>query len=193
LRLACQIEEAKAHDLQHVELWQTADAGATWRCVAKLQSANVALDTQFQNEVECDGLFGFRLASSTKHGKGERPPRPGETADVWVYVDTSPPQVQITRAAIIYASPSAAKDPRLEVQWRAQDAALAPRGISLFYSAKPEGPWTTIAAGLTNDGRYEWPLDGRLPQRLFIQIEARDEAANVGRHRIAEPIIVPAR
>jgi hypothetical protein len=192
LRLACQIEDVKSHDLQHVELWQTAEAGATWRCVAKLQSANVASDTPFQNEVECDGLFGFRLASSTKHGKGERPPRPGETADVWVYVDTSPPQVQITRA-IIHAPPSADRAPRLEVQWRAQDAALAPRGISLAYSDKPEGPWTTIAAGLMNHERYEWTLEGRLPQRLYIQIEARDEAANVGRHRIAEPIIVPAR
>jgi hypothetical protein len=192
LRLACDVEGTPSGDLERIELWETADAGANWRRAAALGSADLASGQTFQIEMQRDGLYGFRLASLTKSGAGERPPRSGESAQTWVYVDTAPPRVQITRATVQPASPGEVTAPRLIIEWQVEDPALADRGISLSYSATAGGPWTTFAGGLANEHRYVWPLSGRLPRRLYVQIEARDMAGHVGRYELAEPVAVPA-
>jgi hypothetical protein len=33
---------------------------------------------------------------------------------------------------------------------------------------------------LENTGRYAWPVDSRAPRGVYIRVEARDEAGNVG-------------
>jgi hypothetical protein len=37
-------------------------------------------------------------------------------------------------------------------------------------------------------GRYEWPLDRRLPDQVYLRLEARDEAGNVGAFETAAPV-----
>jgi hypothetical protein len=41
---------------------------------------------------------------------------------------------------------------------------------------------------LDNTGQYAWRPDGRVPERIYLRIEARDEAGNIGSADGAEPI-----
>ena len=76
----------------------------------------------------------------------------------------------------------------LTIHWEAGDDVPDPRPISLSFSASAQGPWTPIASGLENTGSYRWRLDGRVPDRIYLRLEVRDEAGNVGTYDTAEPV-----
>src|SRR6185369_16599444 len=76
----------------------------------------------------------------------------------------------------------------LLIQWQASDKYLAARPITLLFSEKQSGPWSIIAAGLENNGQYAWRPDNRVPQRIFLRIEARDEAGNTATFDAPEPV-----
>ena len=78
----------------------------------------------------------------------------------------------------------------LFIRWHAEDAALADRPITLTFSDRPTGPWSTIAAGLDNTGQYGWRPDARVPDRIYLRIEARDQAGNVGTFDAPQPISI---
>ena len=81
----------------------------------------------------------------------------------------------------------------LMVRWEADDDNLEPRPISLFYSSRPAGPWTTIATNLENVGEYTWPLERHVPRRFYLKLEARDTAGNVAAFQTSEPVVVEQR
>jgi hypothetical protein len=58
----------------------------------------------------------------------------------------------------------------------------------LSFSGSPDGPWTTIAAGLQNTGEYVWRADPNLPRQLYLRIDGTDEAGNVGSYILDQPI-----
>jgi hypothetical protein len=190
-QLAYDVEGDVTSNLDRLELWQTADAGATWGRAAVSQSADLELSRPFRVAVNQDGLYGYRLVAITRRGGSERSPQSGDSPQMWALVDTAPPDVQITMATIRKPQDPDARQPQLAIQWKITDAALAHRPITLSYSGVPGGPWTTFASGLENNGFYDWPLVGRLPRRLYLRIEARDAAGNVGRHEPVGPVAVP--
>ena len=65
---------------------------------------------------------------------------------------------------------------------------LDARPIALSFGPGAGGPWTPIAAGLENTGSYRWRLDNRVPDRIYLRLEVRDEAGNVGTFETAEPV-----
>jgi hypothetical protein len=60
--------------------------------------------------------------------------------------------------------------------------------ISIVFSDNPDGPYTTLAAGLPNTGQYFWTVDPRTPRQLYLRIEVRDEAGNLAIDQTLEPI-----
>ena len=79
---------------------------------------------------------------------------------------------------------------RLIISWQADDKMLAARPVSLAFSQTPGGPWLPIASGLENTGRYAWPIDNRTPAQLYLRLEVRDEAGNVGTHETPEAVTI---
>ena len=67
---------------------------------------------------------------------------------------------------------------------------MAAAPISLSFSLSPAGPWNPIATGLENTGHYAWAIDGRTPSRLYLRLEARDEAGNVGTCVSLQPVVL---
>jgi hypothetical protein len=163
-----------------VELWGTRDGGRNWN------SYGVDPDNRspIRTVVEAEGLYGFRLAVQAGNGWGGMPPRPGDTPELWVGVDLTKPIVRLvgTQAG---EGPHAGE---LLIRWDASDAMLAARPITLYFCDKPEGPWTIIAAGLENSGSYAWRPDNRVPPRIYLRIEARDDAGNTATFDSAEPV-----
>ena len=77
----------------------------------------------------------------------------------------------------------------MHIAWEASDNyLLADRPISLYYGLTADGPWTSIATGLENSGHYAWTVGGHAPQQVYLRLEARDEAGNVGVCQTPRPV-----
>ena len=163
-----------------VELWGTRDGGRTW------SSYGIDPDNRSPIRVNVDGegLYGFRIVVQSGSGLGGLPPRSGDQPELWVVVDLTKPAVRLIDA-IPGSGPQGGE---VLIRWEATDAALATRPITLQFSDKPGGPWSTIAAGLENNGQYTWRPDNQVPERVYLRVEARDEAGNVGAFEATQPV-----
>lgn len=168
--LEYEIESVGPSGVGRVELWGTRDGGRTW--------SDYAVDTDHTSPMSVtvggEGIYGFRILVQSGSGFGGRPPAEGDLPDIWIGVDLTRPTCRITGTEV---SPDASE---LLVRWEATDDVLDPRGVTLLFSESRNGPWTPIASGLENTGSYAWRLDGRVPERIVLRLEVRDEAGNAG-------------
>jgi hypothetical protein len=155
-----------------VELWGTRDGGRTWSSYGTDNDNR----SPIRAVVEGEGVYGFTIVVQSGSGVSGLPPRSGDQPQVWIAVDLTKPVVQSTGIRPGDGPHSG----ELLIGWDARDASLADRPITILYSDRPGGPWTIIAAGLDNNGQFAWRPDSRIPDQVFLRIEARDEAGNVG-------------
>ena len=165
-----------------VELWGTSDEGQTWQ----MWGQDPDRASPFDIEVETEGLFGFRMVIVGTNGLASNRPRNGDNADAWIHVDIEPPQAKIVSALYGKGKESGS----MIIEYRAKDEFFSDRPITLSYSQTPTGPWTTIASGVRNNGRYVWPADPSLPTSIYLRIEAHDAAGNVCVNQLDLPIDV---
>lgn len=178
--LVYDVDSVGSAGVAQIELWVTEDAGKSW------QSFGIDDDGRSPMLVAVDGegLYGFRVVVRTTTGVSSQVPVAGDLPDVWVGVDLTKPDVELVSAE----QGSDDESDQLAIEWRAGDERLADRPMVLRYAETPDGPWTTIASGLENSGRYLWRIDSRLPDRVYVQVEARDEAGNVAVDQLADPV-----
>jgi hypothetical protein len=181
---ALEYEMAEVGDdgVAKVELWATRDGGRSWQ--------NFAVDedhrSPFEVTVDGEGEYGFSIVVAGAGSLGGLPPQPGDTPELWVNVDLQPPLAEILSVHTTRGDTGG----ELTVSWEADDDNLEPRPISLFYSSRPAGPWTTIATNLENVGEFNWPLERHVPRRVYLKLEARDTAGNVAAFETSEPVVV---
>jgi hypothetical protein len=177
-----ELEATGAAGIANVELWMTADSGRSW--------ARWTTDEDRKSPVKVrvsePGLYGFTVVLESGTGLRGRPPGPGDEPEVWLGIDLSVPRVRLTSVAV----GSGAETGDVTIQWEAADDHLSSQPISLSYGVTPDGPWSLIATSIDNQGRFVWRLDDRVPDELFVRIEAVDDAGNVGRQVIDRPISV---
>jgi len=130
------------------------------------------------------GIYGFRILVDGANGVGAMPPRSGEVPELVVKVDLQPPTAELL--AVELGRDNQAN--HLLIRWSANDTNLEPRPIGLFYSTHANGPWSTIAAGLENTGRYTWRLERHVPEQFYLRLEARDTAGNLTTFHSASPV-----
>jgi len=65
------------------------------------------------------------------------------------------------------------------ITWYAHDKHLASQPISLYYAESGKGPWTPIATGMANTGRYLWEPPPDFPEAAQLRIQVVDRAGNV--------------
>jgi len=163
-----------------VELWITDNQGSTWQPYG----VDRDLRSPFLVELDREGTYGFRMLIHNQDGSSARPPQPGDTPDLWIGLDWTPPQAELLRADVSGA-PSA---PIIHIQWQAQDDHPLELPVRLSYAPTPQGPWSIIADQLGNTGAYTWKCTQPLPARTFLQLEVQDRAGNVTSVQLAEPI-----
>ena len=163
-----------------VELWGTSDGGKTW---AKW-GADADRSSPLEVEVSREAAYGFRVVIAGKNGLVGNRPSSGDEADIWIEIDATRPTARITTAAYGTGEHSG----ELDIRWEAEDSHLGPRPITLSFSDRADGRFTTIAAGLPNTGQYFWRFDPRSPRQIFLKLEVRDEAGNVAADQLADPI-----
>jgi hypothetical protein len=163
-----------------VQLWGTSDKGQTWT----LWQTDADRQSPLEVSVPQEGVFGFRIVVIGKNGLTGPTPQSGDLADLWVGVDTTRPTVRLTSA--LYGE--GAQAGQLDIRWEANDPRLADQPITLQFSEQAAGPWTTIASGLPNTGQYFWPVESRIPEKIYLRIEAADQAGNIGEFQLTEPV-----
>jgi hypothetical protein len=134
--------------------------------------------------VPVEGVYGFRVVVVGNNGLAGKRPSPGDLADLWIGVDSTTPQVRLTSA--IYGEGRFAG--QLDIRWDASDRWFTDRPITLQFSEHAQGPWSTIASGIPDTGQYHWSVGPRIPDKIFLRIEARDRAGNVGQHQLQQPV-----
>lgn len=178
--LVYEIDSLGSAGIAGVELWCTRDGGSTWNFFGADDDCRSPMLVNADGE----GLYGFRVVAATTSGLRSHEPAPGEPPDVWVEVDLTPPEVRL-----VSAEQGTGEDAdQLVIAWEANDERLAKRPVSLRFREQPDAPWTTIASGLPNSGRYAWRLDHRLPEQVCLQLEVRDEAGNVAADELPEAV-----
>jgi len=166
--------------ISRVELWGTQDGGRSWRPLAVDDDNRSPLLVK----VDQEGIYGLKVVVTSGTGLGGARPQAGELPEIVVGVDLTKPTAQIIDAR----RGTGAESGKLLISWQAHDQWLAARPVSLLFSERPGGPWTTIASGLENTGRYGWTIDTRAPQAIYLRLEVRDEAGNVGVFETPQPV-----
>ncbi len=175
-----EVESAGAAGIAKIEIWGTRDAGRTWQSYG-LQPATHG---PIKVKVDTEGLYGFRIAVVNGKGLSTRPPHSGDLPELWVGVDLTKPIARITTFDLGTGDHAG----ELLIHYEASDPMLAARPVTLSFTDHAGGPYSTIAAGLENTGSYTWRFDSRVPERVFLRLEVRDEAGNVGVFETPEPI-----
>ena len=165
-----------------VDLYITRDQGRSWL----LWGQDPDNQSPFPVEVQEQGLYGFRIVVHSKDGLVGTGPSSGDDADMWVRIDSQTPLAQIT--SVPYGRGQEAG--RLVINYRVSDDFLTLRPVRLAYSRSPQGPWTIIEDNLRNQGRYLWKVDRAVPDRIFLKIDAMDQAGNVGTHQLPQSVDV---
>ncbi|OYP30341.1 hypothetical protein CGZ80_22940 [Rhodopirellula sp. MGV] len=178
--LEYELEAVGSTGVESVELYGSLDGGGTWQ----RWGSDPDRTSPFDIETNGEGLFSFRIVVLGNNGLASPRPLPGDTPDIAVLVDQSPPQTRITSAK--YGEGD--RIGSLVIQYECNDANLTTRPIALAFSDSLAGPWTTIAAGLQNNGVYVWPADPKLPGQIYLRIDATDKAGNTGSYLLDQPI-----
>lgn len=175
-----EIEAIGGRGVEAIELYGTTDGGQSW----KRWGDDPDRVSPFDIETNGEGIFGFQIVVVAANGLASARPLPGDVPDIVVVVDETLPEVSISGAR--YGESDRAGS--LVIQYRCSDTYLVSRPITIAFSDSPDGPWTTIAAGLRNLGDYVWPADPQLPRQIYLRIDATDQAGNVGGFVLEEPI-----
>jgi hypothetical protein len=163
-----------------VELWVTVDGGQSWEKWGEDEDKR----SPFEIQVQSERTFGFRMVIVANNGLATRSPEPGDVADIWVAIDSTQPHARLLQAA--YGQGEHAG--QLDIRWEADDEHLGTRPVSISFGEAPDGPFTTIAAGLPNTGQHYWTIDPRTPRKLYLRLEVRDDAGNIGVDQTADPV-----
>jgi hypothetical protein len=178
IKLNYNITDVGPSGIACVELWATRD-GKHWQRYSNEPPPSGPLCVHVAEE----GKYGFSLVVKNGLGIASPAPKAGEAPQLWVEVDETPPSVQLTECAVGYGD-------SLVIGWTANDVHLADNPISVSTAVSKDGPWTVVASGLSNTGRFVWKMPKDLPYEFFVKVDAADQAGNVGGDQTARPVKV---
>jgi hypothetical protein len=180
ISLEYRIEEEGKSGVGKLEVWVTKDEGRSWQILCD--------DPHRKSPVEFDlpgeGLYGFRLVACNGRGFGAEPPRPGDAPEYMVELDTTKPQAELLSVKIGPPEDHACVD----IAWQAIDKNFGPEPIDLYYSVQSHGPWTPIAKGAPNTGKYRWYLPMEIGKQAYVRLVATDLAGNCTRCESTEAV-----
>jgi len=136
-------------------------------------------------ELDSEGTFGFRLLIHNGVGASSRPPQPGDEPDLMVTVDGTAPQGTLTDATFGEGN----QRRLLDVAWQISDENLDESSLRLSYADRPTGPWMPLGApAIVGPSRGQWQIDFRLPPDIYLKLEMKDRAGNVGEIIHSHPV-----
>jgi hypothetical protein len=186
-----EVESRGPSGIRRVDLYVTRDDGKTWikwsEHDGKATSVRVNLGVPANPQPE--GTYGFRLVPVSGANLSEREPAPGDSPDLRVVVDITPPQLTLYKP-----KPDTFNPDTLIIRWQATDKNFGDDPITIEWSEKPTGPWQPVASNevvqtgtgqtpqvrrLPNTGSFAWRVPFGVPPSVYLKMSARDAAGNV--------------
>jgi hypothetical protein len=180
--LEYQIQDEGKSGVGKVEVWITEDSGKTWDVLCDDPDKKSPIAFTLPHE----GVFGICLVVTNGRGFGGNPPKSGDAPDYIVELDTTKPRAELRSVKLGPSDDNAC----LDIVWQADDKNLSSTPIDLFYSVSPEGPWTPIAKGAANSGKYRWYLPQEVCREAYVRMDVKDMAGNCTRCEVNEPVIL---
>jgi len=161
----------EALPLSSVELWYRAGTQRAWR--------RYGLDEDRQPPfgfiAEQEGPCAFFLIVANAAGPSSRAPTPDSRPHCNVFVDFTPPIVQLHEAL----ATSALGRRVVKLTWSAVDAHLPPRPVTLRFRLPPEETWRPAEdLPLSNSGRFDWPVPDGVTGAIELRLTVTDRAGN---------------
>lgn len=181
IRLNYSIKDVGPSGVSAIELWATRD-GHTWQRYSNEPPPDGPLVVHVAEE----GRYGFTIVVRNGLGVASSAPQTGEAPQLWVEVDETCPVVKIQDVQI----GRGAEFGNIYLHYTATDANICGKPVSISMATSREGPWTPVATGLENCGKYVWQMPKDLPYQFYLRVEACDRAGNVGNDATIEPIKV---
>lgn len=181
ISLSYELKNTGPSGVSGVDVWQTRD-GRKWERIAQ----TVERKPPAVVEVEGEGLHGFTIIPRSGVGLARKPPVAGDTPQVWVEVDLTPPQLKLEEV-VVHSGKDTGK---VTIRWSASDKNMSGEGVVLSYSESPIRPWKTIAANARNNGTFTWQMPEGAPYRFYVRIEVRDNAGNTSIAQTPDPVVV---
>jgi hypothetical protein len=183
VKLRFGVEKCGPSGLGSVEVYLTADEGATWEKAAPIAvqmpqvpgPGNPPASGSVTVALPRDGIiYGFYIVVKSRLGKGDSAPTSGRAPQVRIEMDTTPPE-----AILRMPQPDPTHNNQMVFTWTANDRNLDNNPITLEWASKPEGPWEIIGEPkLPNTGSYTWTVTSRIPFQVFLKMTVRDKAGN---------------
>lgn len=165
-----------------VKLFITEDNGRMWY----EYGSDPDRTSPFQVRVEKSGQFGFAIRACSGIGLSENPPQPGQLPETVVIVDQVAPRPKF---GTIQQGQGQAHN-QIQISWVLVESDLPQTPVMLLRSESPNGPWEPISGWIENSGRYLWTVEQSMDRPVYVRLEARDLAGNIGRADLDQPLQV---
>lgn len=180
-RFDVHFQVADSASIQAVDLWYTADAGRTWKR-HDIDPPRRSSPVPFVAPRE--GLYGLYVIVHNESGSSSPPPKEGTEPQQWVFVDWTPPLVQLHVAQKDMAFASTR---RVALRWTAYDAHILARPIDVYYRVQDQRLWIPVELHLPNSGRYDWQVPPTVGGTVVIKLVVSDRGGHVV-ERFSEPL-----
>ena len=174
LRLNFDVTKRGSSGIKAVELWARRSSDQEYECVDRMEGDKPPFATRLWSE----GNYEMRLVFVGGSGVKSPTPTRNDLPDVYVCLDTTPPNVELL-------SPSPAEAGVVKLRWKATDSNLDEQAIRLEYSVNGE-LWASVTETndwLPNTSEYAWKVPAGLPHEVHLRVQARDKAGNIGMAR----------
>ena len=163
-----------------VDLYITEDSGRSWFHYG----SDPDRKSPFSVRVSKSGLFGFAIRARSGIGLSDDPPQPGHPPEIVIVVDQIAPRPRLGNLT----QGQGLTHNQVQFSWVLTDADLPEQSVMLSRAYSPTGPWEPISGWIENSGRYIWTLDQTIDRPIYIRLEARDLAGNLGKADSDQPM-----
>jgi hypothetical protein len=168
--LEYKIEDEGKSGIGKVEVWFTEDGGKSWDVLCEDPDKRSPVTFNLPHE----GVYGVCLVATNGRGFGSSPPKAGDAPEYVVELDMTKPTAELQSVKLGPPEDHA----RIDIAWQADDKNLGSTPIDLYYSVNLQGPWTPIAKGVANIGKYRWYLPQEICRQVYVRLVVTDMAGN---------------
>lgn len=160
-----------SHPLESASIWCTDDAGRKWWKLLEAEKPCSPAVVPIPGE----GLFGLYIVLKSAAGVSTELPIAGTDPHRWVYIDRTPPLVQLHAPAVVDGRRGGRA---VQIRWSVIEDDLGERPIRLAYRHGPDGEWTPLGEPLANSGAWDWNPPEDLFDDVVIRLSVADRAGN---------------